>query len=89
MPMPLPPSPGSPGLAYWVATLHPWAQAGYKHGIVGDDAVVLVNQATGDEVILPRPSASWVNASLVVPASDADDARYRSDSGHQDADEGW
>jgi hypothetical protein len=59
MPMPLPPSPHSPGLAYWVATLRPWAQAGYRHGTVNAEAILLRNEATGYEVLRPRPSAGW------------------------------
>jgi hypothetical protein len=60
------------GRDFWVTTLRPWAAAGYLRGFVDDQAVVLVNEATGHEVLLPRP-ASWVAASLVVPALEADD----------------
>jgi hypothetical protein len=58
--------------AYWVATLRPWAQAGYRHGTVDDEAILLRNEATGDVVLLPRPSSSWVAASVLLPAFDDD-----------------
>jgi hypothetical protein len=43
--------------AYWVATLRPWAQAGYLSGFVDTETILLRNEATGDVVFLPRPSA--------------------------------
>jgi len=58
------------GMAYWIATLRPWAQAGYRHGTVDDEAILLRNEATGYEVLLPRPSAGWVAASVLLPAFD-------------------
>ena len=60
------------GRDFWVATLRPWAAAGYRHGTVDNEAVVLVNEATGNEVLLPRPSAGWVAASLLLPPLDTD-----------------
>jgi hypothetical protein len=60
------------GLGYWRQVLSPYAQAGYRHGTLDDDAVVLVNEA-GTEAHIPRPSAGWFPASLVVPALEPDD----------------
>ena len=61
------------GVAYWVRVLAPYAAAGYLRGEVDADEVVLFN-GTGPEIHLPRPSAAWQAASLLLPAlDDADD----------------
>jgi hypothetical protein len=47
------------GLDYWRARPAPLARDGYLRGFVDDESVFLFHEVTGDEVQLPRPSASW------------------------------
>jgi hypothetical protein len=55
----------SGGLDYWRARLAPLAADGYLSGLVDTETVLLRNEATGYEVLLPRPSAGWVAASVL------------------------
>jgi hypothetical protein len=60
------------GQDYWLRALAPYAQDGYRRGLLDDLEVVLIGD-DGAEVHLSRPSAGWFPASLVVPALEPDD----------------
>jgi hypothetical protein len=61
------------GRDFWVVTLRPWAAAGYTRGLLDDLEVTLVNEIDGNEVHLPRPSASWSRADFLVRELEQDD----------------
>jgi hypothetical protein len=62
----------TPGLAYWRARLAPLVQRGFTRGLLDPLEVTLVNEVDGTEFRLPRPSAAWVAASLLLPPLDDD-----------------
>jgi hypothetical protein len=49
------------GVDYWLRTLAPYANAGYRHGVVTAEEVLLVHETSGDRstCVDPRPVAGW------------------------------
>ena len=59
-------------MGYWVRVLTPYAQRGFRKGVLDDLEVVLFSEA-GHEVHLARPSASWARADILVRELEQDD----------------